>query len=67
MDTSGHLVLPELRYFNGNYLKSFRSQNISFKKFDVLPMSAIITPEEVYDTYVEIDNNMLLNVKIYNI
>ena len=67
MDTSGHLVLVELRYFNGNYLKSFRSRNISFKKFDVLPMSAIITPEEVYDTYVEIDNNMLLNVKIYNI
>ena len=29
-------------------------------------MSLIITPDEVYDTYVEIDKNMLLNVKIYN-
>ena len=28
-------------------------------------MSVIITPDEVYDTYVEIDKNML-NVKIYN-
>ena len=28
-------------------------------------MSVIITPDEVYDTYVEIDKNMLLNVKIY--
>ena len=64
--TWGHLVLLELRYFNGNYLKPFRSQNISFKKFDVLPMSVIITPEEVYDTYVEIHKNMLLDVKIYN-
>ena len=44
----------------------FRSRNISFKKFDVLPMSVIITPEEVYDTYVEIHKNMLLDVKIYN-
>ena len=60
--TWGHLVLLELRYFNGNYLKPFRSQNISFKKFDVLPMSVIITPEEVYDTYVEIHKNMLLDV-----
>ena len=64
--TWGHLVLLELRYFNWNYLKPFRSRNISFKKFDVLPMSVIITPEEVYDTYVEIHKNMLLDVKIYN-
>ena len=64
--TWGHLVLLELRYFNGNYLKTFRSQNISFKKFDVLPMSVIITPAEVRDAYVEIDKNMLLDVKIYN-
>ena len=64
--TWGHLVLLELRYFNRNYLKPFRSRNISFKKFDVLPMSVIITPEEVYDTYVEIHKNMLLDVKIYN-
>ena len=30
-------------------------------------MSVIITtPDEVYDTYVKIDKNMLLDVKIYN-
>ena len=29
-------------------------------------MSVIITPEEVYATYAEIDKNMLLDVKIYN-
>ena len=29
-------------------------------------MSVIITPGEVYGTYVEIDNNMLLDVKIYD-
>ena len=52
------------RISDGSFM--IRSRSISFKKFDVLPMSAIITPEEVYHTYVEIDNNMLLNVKIYN-
>ena len=29
-------------------------------------MSVIITPDEVCNTYVEIDKNMLLDVKIYN-
>ena len=64
-DTRGHVVLPGLRYFKGNYFKLVRSRNISFKKFDILPMSVIITPDEVCDTYVEIDKKMLLDVKIY--
>ena len=29
-------------------------------------MSAIISPDEVYDSHVEIYKNMLLDVKIYN-
>ena len=46
------------------FLNPVRSRNSSFKKFDILPVSVIITPDEVYDTYVEIDKNMLLDVKI---
>ena len=65
-DTWGHVVLPGLRYFKGNYLKTVRSRKISFKKFDIFPVSVIITPDEVYDTSVEIDKNMFLDVKIYN-
>ena len=65
-DTWGHAVLPGLRYFKGNYLKPVRSRNISFEKFDILPMSVIIKPDEVCDTYMEIDKNILLDVKIYN-
>ena len=29
-------------------------------------MSVIIRPDEVHDTYVEIDKNMLLDMEIYN-
>ena len=32
----------------------------------MFPMCVIITIDEVYDTYVEIDKNMLLDVEIYN-
>ena len=66
MDTWGHAVLPVLRYFKRNYLKPVRSRNKSSKKFDILPMSVIITPDEVYDTYVEIDKNILLDVTTYS-
>ena len=36
------------------------------QRFQLTLMSVIITPDEVCDTYVEIDKNMLLDVKIYN-
>ena len=65
-DTWGHVVMPGLRYFKGNYLKPVWSRNIYFKKVDILPMSTIITPDEVHNTYVEIHKNMLLDVKNYN-
>ena len=54
-DTWGHVVLSGLRYFKGNYFKPVRSRSIPFKKFDMLPISVIITPDEVYDTFVETD------------
>ena len=60
MDTWSHAVRPGLRYFKRNYLKPVRSRNKSSKKFD------IITPDEVYDTYVEIDKNILLDVTTYS-
>ena len=66
MDTWSHAVRPGLRYFKRNYLKPVRSRNKSSKKFDILPMSLIITPDEVYDTYVEIDKNILLDVTTYS-
>ena len=51
MDTWGHLILPGLRYFKGNHLKSICSWNISIYCLYLLSE----TPDEVYDTYVEID------------
>ena len=65
-DTWGHAVQPGLRYFKGNYLKPVSSRIKSSKKVDILLMPVIITPDEVYDTYVEIDKSMLLDVKTYN-
>ena len=58
---------PILPNFNTEpFLNPVRSRNSSFKKFDILPVSVIITPDEVYDTYVEIDKNILLDVTTYS-
>ena len=44
-------------YFKGNYLKPTRSRNISHKKFQILRTSILFPPDEIYDTYLEIDDD----------
>ena len=65
-DNWRHVILPVLRYFTGYYLKPVRSTSMQFKKFELLPLNVFITPDEVYDTYVEISSEMLLDVNVYN-
>ena len=66
-DTWGHAVRPGLwRYFKGSYLKPVHSRKNPSIKIDIFSASVIITHDEVYYTYVEIDKNMLLDVKTYN-
>ena len=52
-------------YFKANYLKPTRSRNISHKKFQILRTSILFPPDEIYDTYLEIDDDLQLNVNIY--
>ena len=53
-------------YFRGNYLKPTRSRNLSHKKFQILRASILFPPDEIYDTYLEIDGDLQLNVNIYS-
>ena len=65
-DKWGHIILPGTRYFTCHYLKTVRSRNISYKKFEILPLVVYITPDEIQDTYVDISDDMLLNANTYN-
>ena len=69
-DTWDHVPLPGARYFKGNYLKPVRSRNMIFKKFGILPLDVFITLEEIFlsifDTYVDINENMLWDINLYN-
>ena len=66
-DPYGHVILPGERYFKGYYLKFIRSRSISFKQLQVLPTSIVLSPDEIYDTYVDIDEKMQLDINVYDI
>ena len=53
------------RYFKG-YLKIARSKNISFKQFQILPNPIVVNPDEIYDTYVSINESLQLDIDAYN-
>ena len=40
--------------------------SLNTKKLHVLPTSVLLHPDDVYDTYVEIDNDLQLTMNIYN-
>ena len=42
------------------------SCSLNNKKFQILPTCVLSTLDDVYDTYIEIDNNLQRNINIYN-
>ena len=62
-DQFGHFIHTGELSFKGNYLK------LTKPKQQKIPNSSdlgIIPPDDVYDTYVEIDKDLQLNINIYN-
>ena len=65
-DPYGHFVTKGERYFQGYYLKLCQSKDIKVKKFTTLQAKVVVAPDEIYDTYVDINNNLELDCNIYN-
>lgn len=65
-DSWGHAIFTGEKCFQGNYFKLVRSRNINYKKFDILQEEVLISPDEINDTYVEINENMMLDATMYN-
>ena len=55
-DPHGHSISKGERYFEDFYLTLFRSKNINFEKFKVLPT-----------TYVAIEENIELDTHLYDV
>ena len=65
-DPCCHFVPKGERYFQRLYLKLFRSRNAKVKRFSKPPTRIIITPDEIYDTYVDFSDDLELDIYVYN-
>ena len=59
-----HFIHTGELFFKRNYLKLTRSRMLNNKKFQILPTCVLFPPENVYNTYVEIDNDLQLSINI---
>ena len=64
-DRFGHVILVGEPYFKGNYLQKIRSRNISKFQFKLLPNPVYLEPDEVYQPFVEIDENLTITKELY--
>ena len=66
-DSYGHFITSEETFLKEFYLKMSRSKQISKKKFQILPSSIVFAPDKVCDTYIEISDDLNLDVKSFNL
>ena len=63
----GHFIGNGERFLKGFYLKLSRSKHISNKKFQLLPTSIEFAPDEVFDTCVEITEELHLDAQHFKL
>ena len=66
-DSYGHFVTSMGKYLKIFYLKMSRYKQFSKKKFQVLPTPIVFAPDEVCDTYVDIFNDLHLDVQSFKL
>ena len=65
-DPCGHFLSKGECYCQGYYLKLCCSKDIKVTKFTILPVKTAVTPDEVYDMYVDINDDLEIDCNIYN-
>ena len=65
-DCFDHVINVSEQFCRGYYLKLVRSRNSTAKQFEVLECELLISPDEINDTYVDINNSLQININIYN-
>ena len=68
------LVMPDMyaqriskseMYLHGNYLKVVRSKNMLWKKFEILNNEDLTSPDEVFETFVEVADDLTMCCRSY--
>ena len=66
-DPYGHFIGNGERFLKGFYLKLSRSKHISKKNIQLLPIPIAFAPDEVFDTYVAITENLYLDAQHFEL
>ena len=61
----GHGISKGELYLRGNYLKVVRSKNMLWKKFEILNYEILISPDEVFETFVEVADELSMSFGWY--
>ena len=64
-DMYGHRISKGELYLRGNYLKVVRSKNVRWKKFEILNYEVLILPDEVFETFVEVTDDLTMSCRSY--
>ena len=62
----GHFVPKGEIYSQRLYLKLFLSRNAKVKRFSTPLTRIVITPDEIYETYVDFNDDLELDIYVYN-
>ena len=62
-----HFIRTSEKFLKGYYLKQCRSKQISKKKFQILSTPIVFAPDEVFDTYVDIMDDLDLDVQFFKL
>ena len=60
-DQFGHEIFPGECYLKGFYLQKSRSKNINIKKFSILNYDVYLTPDETFENFIEISDDLTMN------
>ena len=64
-DNYGHNVMEGELYFRRNYLQLVRSKKISNKQFKIIEEDVIISSEEVFETFIDVQEDLTMAVDYY--
>ena len=61
----GHRTSKGELHLRGNYLKVVRSKNMLWKKLEILNYEVLIPPDEVFETFVEVADDLTMRCRSY--
>ena len=64
-DLYGHRISKGELHLRGNYLKVVRSKIMLWKKFEILNSQVLIAPDEVFETFVEVADDLTMSCRSY--